>query len=174
MAPARSSTDLLAWQRPGLRAVAAWSLLALVLGALSAWEGTLFRDSTAAHWSVGGAIAVAIVGGGLAGKGRQRTPSSAWLSGAAQAVAGYRRHPPTEVAGVVVWVVLVLAVIGWDLNNFVHQSHYLPTLSRLIGNVTRFDWGRGIVFAGWMGLGAYVAFGWRRTGDEGPGHEGRR
>ena len=174
MGPGHSGTGLVGWRRRGPRAVAGWTLLVLGLAALSAWQGTLFRDSAAAHWSVGGAIAVAIVGAGVAGLRRQRTPSRAWLTGAARAAAGYRSRPAAEVAGVVVWVVLILAVIGWDLNSFVHQSHYLPTLSRLIGNVTRFEWGRGLVFAVWVGIGAYVAFGWRRRHSDEPDPHGRR
>jgi len=66
---------------------------------------------------------------------------------------------------VVVWVLLVLAVIGWDLNSFAHQAHDLPTLSYLIGRVTRWRWGRGTFFAAWLALGVGLAAGRRRWSD---------
>lgn len=57
---------------------------------------------------------------------------------------------------------LALATIGWDLNSFLHELHSLPTLSRLVGDVTRHRWGRGLTFGAWVALGAYLAAGWRR------------
>jgi hypothetical protein len=66
----------------------------------------------------------------------------------------------------------VLAVVGWDLNSFAHQAHDLPTLSYYTGRITRFAWGRALVFAAWLAAGVGIAVGYlvervpRRTGAE--------
>jgi hypothetical protein len=126
------------------------------LAALSAWEGTLWRQSAAAHWSVGLSIAAVVVLAVVLGRGRQAEGSGAWLSGAARAVAGWRRTP-SLTTGVAVWAVLIAAVVGWDLTSFVHQSHELPTLSYQFGRVTRWHWGRALVFAAWLAAGLGIA-----------------
>ncbi len=144
------------------------ALLAGAAGvALALWQGTLTRQSPAAHWCVGLAIAVIAVLALVAGRGRQRRRSGEWVTGSFEAAtrAGER---PGYAAGVVVWVVLLAAVIGWDLNSFVHQSHNLPTLSYYVGRVTRFVWGRALVFAAWLAVGAWLALARRRPASTTP------
>jgi hypothetical protein len=134
--------------------------------ALASWEGTIDQSSATAHVSVLALIAVAIVTAMLTGRGRQRATSADWVRQGAGAmwgdVTGAHRRPPVLVVGTLAWIVLVAATIGWDLTSFVHQAHDLPTLSRVVGDVTRHQWGRALVFAGWLGLGAYVSVGGRR------------
>lgn len=102
--------------------------------------------------------AAGIVAAVIAGWNRQQLRSRAWLSSASRAVHEWRRTPLFS-AGVVVWVLLFLAVVGWDLNSFVHEVHYLPTLSYEIGRVTRYHWGRALFFAAWLaaGVGLVIA-----------------
>lgn len=146
------------------------SLAVAVLGVaalgLCAWEGTIVQSSSTAHWSVLAVIAVALLATALAGRSRQRETSAEWLRHGATTlrgdVTGAGRRSPAMVAGTAVWVVLVAAAIGWDLNSFVHQAHDLPTMSRLVGDVTRHEWGRAIMFAAWLALGAYLVAGGRR------------
>ncbi len=129
--------------------------------ALSWWEGGLSRDQASAHWSVLSVIALVVVGAGVFGAGRQVMFSGAW----ARAPLSLRHHlaeDPGPSLAAAVWTLLVLAVIGWDLNSFVHQSHNLPTLSSLVGHVTASHVGRAAVFCGWIGLGGVLALGWRR------------
>lgn len=134
---------------------------------LAVWEGTVSRSSADAHWSVGAAIAAVALVGVAAGRGRQWTRSAAWLRGAASAVrrtvmARDARPEPALWMGTTLWALLVAVTIGWDLDSFAHQAHSLPTLSSLVGDVTRHDWGRALVFGAWLAVGAYVALGWRR------------
>lgn len=136
--------------------------------AFAIWEGTLRRTQASAHWSVLATIAAGVAAAVLLGRGRQRATSGAWLrSGGATILgdlsrpAGGRRAAPL-IAATAVWVLLICAVIGWDLYSFAREVPYLPTLSRLFGDVTRYEWGRALVFAGWLALGADLAAGWRR------------
>ncbi len=113
------------------------------------------RTRTAAHASVLAAIAVllgsAVVGRrGPPGRHRRRVgPGADRRSGATSP------RPPRPPWPCFVWIVLVLAAIGWDLNSFVHQSHDLPTLSSIFGHVTSSRAGRAAVFALWLTLGAH-------------------
>jgi hypothetical protein len=146
------------------------------LCALAAWEGTLSRQSAAAHWSVGAGIAAALALAVVAGRGRQAAASRRWLTHAVRAVGG-RWPRPGYATGIAVWVVLILAVIGWDLNSFAHQARDLPTLSYEFGRVTRWHWGRALVFAGWAALGVLLAAGrlrarWPPAGTDGAGGAG--
>ncbi len=135
--------------------------------ALAAWQGTLSRSSGAAHVAVLATVAAACAATLLAGLGRQRSPSGAWVGASWRAVAGWRRAPRAGVAGVTGWVVLGAATVGWDLNSFLHQAHDLPTLSSLIGHVTGVPAGRGLLFAAWLVLGAsVVAMGRRERRDD--------
>jgi hypothetical protein len=132
------------------------SALLVPLAALAAWEGMQVRQSPAAHWSVGLSI-VAVVGGALVlGRGRQVERSATWCSAAVGAVAGWRRTLLCAL-GVAVWIVLLAAAVGWDLHSFMRQSHDLPTLSYEIGRVTRWRWGRAVVFAAWLAAGVGLA-----------------
>ena len=51
------------------------------------------------------------------------------------------------------WCGVIAGVIGWDLFSFVVQSSSFPTLSTLVGHVTRYPFGRGILFALWLVVG---------------------
>jgi hypothetical protein len=125
------------------------------------WEGGLRQFQTAAHWGVLGAIALVLVVALGAGAGRQAMSSGQWVRGPLSLRRHLRADPPATVA-VVVWVVLVLAVIGWDLTSFVHQSHDLPTLSSIAGHISSTSAGRAALVAAWLALGVALAVGWRR------------
>ena len=135
--------------------------------AFSAWEGTLGRYSSPAHASVLAVIAAALVTAAVAGHGRQRRRSADWARGVLRALAdgaaaARRGSLAPRAAGALVWTAVAAATIGWDANSFARRSHALPTLSRLVGDVTDHQWGRALVFAAWLALGAYLAAGWRR------------
>jgi hypothetical protein len=146
-------------------AVTAIGAVALAAGlAVAWWEGAQQRDSAAAHWSVGAVIALI---GGLAlatGWGRQRTSCGAWAGASIGAVRGWRTRRRSEVVAVAIWALLIVAVIGWDLASFVAQSHNLPTFSYLFGRITRWRWGRAVVFAAWVAIGSGLAVSCRRRG----------
>jgi hypothetical protein len=138
----------------------------VVLGAIgfSWWEGLQPWPTTAAHVSVLAAIAVFLVAGALLGRGRQQQPSRQWLAAARSAVVRFWRHPHLFGVGVVAWIVVFGAVVGWDLHSFLIESHNLPTLSYLIGRVTRFAVGRGVLFGIWLAGGAFLVASHRRVG----------
>jgi hypothetical protein len=62
---------------------------------------------------------------------------------------------------VLVWVILVVAIVGWDLRSFIAQSDDLPTLSYYFGRITRFHIGRGLAVALWLVVGAFLCAGGR-------------
>jgi len=126
------------------------------------WEGGLHQDQTAAHWSVLAVIGATLLAAVLAGAGRQPEPVGRWARGPFP----LRRHLAEDRAGTLgaaLWVLVVAAVVGWDLNSFVHQAHDLPTLSSIFGHVTSSRAGRAGLFALWLALGATLALGWRRS-----------
>jgi hypothetical protein len=136
--------------------------LVAAAAACSWWEGGLGQDSPAAHAGVLVAVGLVLAAAVVLGAGRQATTAGAWVRGPLHV----RRHladTPAATAAVVVWIVLVLAVIGWDLNSFAHQSHDLPTLSSIIGHVTSSRGGRAATVAAWLALGTALALGWRRS-----------
>ncbi|MGH9088010.1 MAG: hypothetical protein ACRDYZ_07845, partial [Acidimicrobiales bacterium] len=145
------------WRRPPAAALAA--ALVLTLAALSAWQGTLTRQSPAGHWATGAVVALAVVGVAAAGRARQRERSLDWLARAAHAVTGWRVQPPVAVVGVAGWAAITLIAVGWDLYSFAHESRALPTLSAFLGDVTAVPAGRGLLFAAWLALGAGVVLG---------------
>lgn len=166
--PARSPRRWGAGARRGTRWVA--GVTALV--AFAAWEGTQSRRATDAQWSVLGAIACALVVAAVAGRHRQRKSSISWARDGLGAIGDDLRGPSTRgapmLAGIGIWAALIVATISWDLYSFSLEVHSLPTLSRLFGDVTAHDWGRALVFAGWLALGACLTFGWRKgRSDEG-------
>lgn len=149
----------------GLRVAAAGTVgraaAAAGIASMAAWEGVQGRQSVASHASilavVGGTLALAAV----AGRRRQRCRTGDWARGL------LRSRGTAPVAGSVLWAVLVVVTVGWDLASFLAQRRWLPTLSRLIGAVTDHPAGRGALFACWIALGLYLALGWRRPRAEG-------
>jgi len=136
-------------------------VLVAAAAAFSWWEGGLHQDSAAAHTSVLATIAALLVTAVAAGVGRQAATVGVWVRGPMSVRRHFAEAPEVTVA-VIVWIVLVLAAIGWDLNSFAHQSHDLPTLSWIFGHATSSHAGRAAVFALWLTLGAALAVGWRR------------
>lgn len=130
------------------------ALAALV--AVSVWEGHLGRDSPGAHASVLVVAAAAALAAGWAGRGYQRRRSGPWLGAT---VRPWRRHDAVFAAGACAWGALFAAVVAWDLTCFVRQAHSTPTLSWVVGHLTRYWPGRALVFAVWVVAGAWLAVG---------------
>jgi hypothetical protein len=133
-------------------------MFAAAVLAAAAWEGGLDRDSIAAHASVVVAVLIVAATAVVCGRGRQRQRSRAWLR---STVEGWRGATTAYRAGVVVWVLLLGAVVGWDLTSFAAQAHDLPTLSRLVGVVSGHRGGRSALFALWLSAGVALALGGR-------------
>jgi len=136
----------------------------LLIGAVVASalvEGFWPQSSAAAHWSVGAVLTAALVAAVVLGRHRQRRSSADWVSSSARAVARWWAHP-IRSASVALWVLVLAATVGWDTYSFSHQSDRLPTLSRVIGGVTRYPLGRAAVFLAWLALGAVLVAGERR------------
>ena len=125
-------------------------------------EGFWPQQSAAAHWSVAATIALALGAAVACGRGRQQGPSRAWARSSLRAVRHWWAHP-IRSASVALWVLVLAATVGWDAYSFSHQSSRLPTLSRVFGGITRYPLGRAAVFLLWLGLGAVIVFGERRT-----------
>jgi hypothetical protein len=97
----------------------------------------------------------------LLGRGRQRQETRAWAAGSAKTIRAWRTQSRPVVLSVLVWSVLIVGVVAWDVVSFAVQSHALPTLSYYIGHVTRYRVGRGLFFALWLGCGSYLVCAWR-------------
>jgi hypothetical protein len=95
------------------------------------------------------------------GWGRQRQSSRAWATATVRTVWKWRSQPAANVVSKLVWCILIVGVIGWDLLSFIVQSPSFPTLSGLVGHVTHHPVGRGLLFAVWLAVGWYVASGYR-------------
>jgi hypothetical protein len=95
------------------------------------------------------------------GRGRHRRTTRNWGATVLHAVWRWRTQPKAHTISLLVWCTLVAGVIGWDLLSFVVQSPSFPTLSTLVGHITRYPLGRGLLFAVWLLVGAYAAVGWR-------------
>jgi hypothetical protein len=134
----------------------AYAVLAVVVLALSAWQAELSRHSSAAHWSVALLIVIGFGAALVLGRGRQSQTTRRWLAQNMHLVRTWRTRPRSAVVSALVWAVLIGGVVAWDLVSFVFQSHDLPTLSYFIGHVTRYAVGRGLLFAVWLGVGAYL------------------
>ena len=111
-------------------------------------------------------MVVALVMAVVLGRGRQRRSSGAWIAQSAHWVQHRRTQPTSFRVAVIVWTALVVAVVGWDLANFIVQSHSLPTLSYFIGRVVAYRAGRGVLFAVWLVIGAYLVSGGRAKARE--------
>jgi hypothetical protein len=111
-------------------------------------------------------VGVALVMAIVLGRGRQRRSSGAWIARSADWIQHWRTQPRSLRIAVIVWTALVVAVVGWDLVNFIVQSHALPTLSYFIGRVSRYQVGRGVLFAVWLVIGVYLVAGGRAKARE--------
>jgi hypothetical protein len=129
--------------------------------AVSAWQAQLSRDSAGAHWAVALVVLGAVVSTIILGRRRQSQTTAAWIAGNIRAVRSWRSQPIGAVISVIVWAVVIGGIIGWDVVSFIYQSHNLPTLSYFIGHVTRYRVGRGIFFALWLVVGAFLVSGCR-------------
>jgi len=128
---------------------------------LSSWQAQLSRDSPGAHWGVA-LLVLGAVGTAIAiGRRRQRQAARTWVAGTMRTIRAWRSQPTSAIVSVLMWTIVIGGVIGWDLVSFAEQSHTLPTLSYFIGHVTRYRIGRGVVFALWLGVGAYIVAGYR-------------
>jgi hypothetical protein len=114
-----------------------------------------------AHWGVALVVLAAIATVVVLGRRRQRQTTRTWLTRALRTARARRSQPTSAIVSVVMWSIVIGGVIGWDLVSFVAQSHALPTLSYFIGHVTRYRIGRGLVFALWLVVGAWVVAGYR-------------
>jgi uncharacterized integral membrane protein len=135
---------------------APYAVLAVSGLALSTWQAHLSRHSSGAHWSVAILVVVAFGVALLLGRGRQRYTTRQWAARNVLFVRTWRTQSRRVVVSALVWTVLIVGVVAWDLVSFVVQSHTLPTLSYFIGHVTRYPLGRGLLFAAWLGIGAYL------------------
>jgi hypothetical protein len=136
-------------------------LLASGAAALSAWQAQLSRDSPGAHWGVGLLVLAALATAIVLGRRRQRQTTRTWVAGTMRTIRAWRSQPTSAIVSVLIWTIVIGGFVGWDLVSFVEQSHALPTLSYFIGHVTRYRIGRGLVFALWLGVGAYIVAGYR-------------
>jgi hypothetical protein len=134
----------------------AYAVLTALILALSAWQAQLSRDSSDARWSVALLIVAGFGAALVLGRGRQNQATRRWVAQNAHLVRTWRTRPRSAVISVLVWAVLIGGVVAWDLVSFVVQSHDLPTLSYFIGHVTRHAVGRGLLFAAWLAVGAYL------------------
>jgi len=141
-------------------------LLTVAAICLCVWQAGLTRDSRGARWSVALLVVVALVMAIVLGRGRQRRSSGAWIAQSAHWIQHWRTQPRSLRVAVILWTALLGAAVGWDLVNFFFQSHALPTLSYFIGHVSRSRVGRGVLFALWLVIGAYlVAAGRAKAGE---------
>jgi hypothetical protein len=154
------------WPRSGVGALVGPALLTITAISLCVWQAGLTRDAPGARWSVALLAVVALVMAIILGRGRQRRSSGAWIGQSANWIQHWRTQPRSVRVAVIVWTSLVVAVVGWDLVNFIVQSHALPTLSYFIGRVSRYRVGRGVLFAVWLAIGAYLVAGGRAKAGE--------
>jgi tellurite resistance protein TehA-like permease len=134
-------------------------LIGVIVAVFSLWEGGQPFTTTAAHISIGlaiVAIAIITIGNGLH---RQEVKSMDWLRSTGKAIRSFIRRPNLQGVGVAIWLLLFLAVFGWDLNSFLRQQADLPTLSRIVGDVTRHYAGRAILVVAWLAGGWYLVAG---------------
>jgi hypothetical protein len=130
------------------------------------WEGSYSWPSIEAHIGIAAAIVAVFALAGCSGKHRQRMQSGPWIRRIWDGLTGLVQRPTPLAWGALVWMALALAIASWDIRSFLLQVHYLPTLSHLIGRVTRFVIGRSLLVALWLALGVYFAVGHRVNRDE--------
>jgi hypothetical protein len=134
----------------------AYAVLAVGGLALSTWQAHLSRHSAGAHWSVAILVVVAFGAALVLGRGRQCHTTRQWAARNVLFARTWRTKSRPVVVSALVWSILIVGVVAWDLVSFVFESHALPTLSYFIGHVTRYPLGRGLLFAAWLGIGAYL------------------
>jgi hypothetical protein len=146
--------------RPNL--LGSWVLLGAVSAALafSWWEGAQPQGSQNAHVSLIATLAAAALAV-LVMAWRRRGTHADPANQLEDLAPGH-----TRTSVVLGWLVVIGAVVAWDLVSFVVQAHDFPTLSYLFGRVTRFRIGRAGVFLAWLALGG--AIGVRRAPARGP------
>ncbi|MCL4446452.1 MAG: hypothetical protein M1134_06240 [Actinobacteria bacterium] len=137
------------------------------------WEGRLRYYSTPSRVSVVSTIAAILIVATLLGHGRQIDRSRLWSTQISTATREWRSLDRRAVFSVVVWILLFVAIVGWDLYSFSREVHQLPTLSYLIGRVTRFSFGRSAVYALWLLAGFCICIGHRRPRSRLDTREGR-
>jgi hypothetical protein len=135
----------------------AYAVLVAGALALSTWQAHLSRHSPGAHWSVAIVVVVTFGVALTLGRGRQSDSTRRWVARNVLFVRTWRIQSRSAFISALVWTALIVGVVVWDLVSFVFQSHALPTLSYFIGHVTRYPLGRGLLFAAWLGIGAYLA-----------------
>jgi hypothetical protein len=128
---------------------------------LSVWQGELSRDALGAHRSVEVVGAAAVVAVFVLGWSRQHRTTRDWSAATVRLTWGWRDEPRERRISLLAWCAVASGVIGWDLFSFAIQSASYPTLSTLVGHVTRYPVGRGLLFGLWLVVGAYAVAGWR-------------
>ncbi len=149
--------------RSGARSLA-MSAAAIGLATLAWWEGAQHARTAAAQASVAASIAAVVLSGLVLGAHRQKQGSAAWLSDAGRVVSSREAWRWPAAAAALLWVLLLGAVLGWDLFSFLRQSQEFPTLSYLTGRVTRFRLGRSGLYLVWLVVGVWLVLAHRRTG----------
>jgi hypothetical protein len=138
------------------------TVLAVGVIGLSVWQSQLSRQSLQARSAVIVLVVAAVAAALVLGRRRQQWTVRHWVGRDIQFLRTWRTQRRGDVASAVAWTVLIVGIVGWDLVSFAVQSHSFPTLSFFIGHITRYRIGRGVVFAVWLSLGAYLVSG-RRT-----------
>ena len=149
--------------RSGTRPIAV-SAAAIGLASLAWWEGAQHAQTAAAQASIAASIAAIVLSGLILGAHRQQQASGAWLADAGQLVSSRESWKWPAAAAALVWVLLLGAVLGWDLFSFLRRSQEFPTLSYLAGRVTRFHLGRAGLYLVWLVVGVWLVVAHRRTG----------
>lgn len=155
--PVGKETVPLRYDRPGGAQVVAAAALGAALAVLA---GTEPRDAAPTRWFVDAVIVVALAAVVVLGRGRQRRSIGAFLVASARAARGWRRRPLAAL-GVGIWVGFVAAFAAVDAARFAGDRHGLPTLSRVIGDVSAHAWGRSLLALAWVAWGAWTVLGWR-------------
>jgi hypothetical protein len=117
-----------------------------------------------AHVIVLFTVASAFAGAVLFGRHRQRRSTRMWF---ATWASWWRFRAVGQKMSLMVWIVLIGGAASWDLVSFIEQSHRFPTLSYFIGHITKYEAGRGLLFALWLALGIYLALAGRSRAEEG-------
>ncbi|MHB8188963.1 MAG: hypothetical protein ACYDHP_00760 [Ferrimicrobium sp.] len=137
----------------------------LCISGVAWWEGDQPWQSVAAHVSILMTIAVLLVAALVFGRGHQQLTNRQWLTSALRGIDNFLRRPRLYGVCVLIWLLLIVAVIGWDLHSFLLETHSLPTLSYLVGRITHSPIGRSIVVALWLAGGCYLVL-----ADRAPSH----